>query len=66
MGFSNRYTEKTAFSISKVSYIVPAREVGIVVGVILGIFVLKEPFAVKRLAGAGFIVSGLFVLALAP
>ncbi len=56
----------TALSISKVSYIVPAREVGIVIGVILGIFVLKEPSGVKRLIGAGLIVSGLFVLALAP
>ena len=56
----------TAFSISRVSYVAPAREVGIVVGVLLGIFVLKEPFGAGRLLGSSFILLGLVFIALAP
>jgi drug/metabolite transporter (DMT)-like permease len=56
----------TALSISRVSYVAPAREVGIVVGVLLGVFVLKEPFGAGRLLGSGFILLGLVFIALAP
>lgn len=56
----------TALSISRVSYVAPAREVGIVVGVLLGIFVLKEPLGAGRLLGSGFILLGLVFIALAP
>jgi len=56
----------TAFSLSRVSYVVPAREVGIVVGVILGVFLLKEPFGRGRLLGSSFIVAGLAVIAVSP
>ena len=48
----------TAFQFSRVSYIAPAREVGIVVGVLLGILVLKEPFGRGRLFGSGLIALG--------
>ena len=41
----------TAFSLSRVSYVAPAREVGIVIGVLLGMYVLKEPFGSGRLLG---------------
>ena len=34
----------TAFSLSRVSYVAPAREVGIVFGVLMGVVILKEPF----------------------
>jgi drug/metabolite transporter (DMT)-like permease len=56
----------TAFSISRVSYVAPAREVGIVIGVMLGVFLLKEPFGRGRLLGSGFIVAGLAMIALSP
>nr|MCS5666952.1 EamA family transporter [Dehalococcoidia bacterium] len=56
----------TAFSLSRVSYVAPAREVGIVIGVLLGMYVLKEPFGAGRLLGSGFIVSGGAMIALSP
>jgi drug/metabolite transporter (DMT)-like permease len=56
----------TAFSLSRVSYVSPAREVGIVIGVMMGVFLLKEPFGGGRLLGSGFIVGGLVMVALSP
>ena len=56
----------TAFSLSRVSYVAPAREVGIVIGVLLGMYVLKEPFGAGRLLGSGFIVGGVAMIALSP
>ena len=56
----------TAFSISRVSYIVPAREVSIVVGVLAGVWILKEPFGRGRLVGSAMIVLGLILLSLSP
>lgn len=56
----------TAFTTSKVSYVAPTREVGIVIGVMLGTLVLKEPFGGGRLVGSGLILTGLVFVALAP
>ena len=56
----------TAFSLSRVSYVAPAREVGIVIGVLMGVYLLKEPFGGGRLLGSGFIVGGLALVALSP
>ena len=56
----------TAFSLSRVSYVAPAREVGIVLGVVLGVVLLKEPFGRGRLLGSSFIVAGLALIAVAP
>ncbi len=56
----------TAFTFSRVSYIAPSREVGIVVGVLLGTFVLREPFGRGRLLGAGLIAVGPIIITLAP
>jgi drug/metabolite transporter (DMT)-like permease len=56
----------TAFSLSRVSYVAPAREVGIVVGVLMGVFILKEPFGKGRLLGSVFIVAGLVLIAVSP
>jgi len=56
----------TAFTLSRVSYVAPAREIGIVIGVMTGIFLLKEPFGGGRLLGSGFIVAGLVLIALSP
>ena len=56
----------TAMSFSRVSYVAPAREVGIVIGVLLGVFILKEPFGVGRLLGSVLIVLGLILIAISP
>ena len=56
----------TAFSLSRVSYVAPAREVGIVMGVLSGVILLKEPFGRGRLLGSGFIVVGLVLMAVSP
>ena len=56
----------TAFTLSQVSYVAPAREVGIVVGVFMGVFFLKEGFGRGRLLGSSFIVLGLALIALSP
>ena len=54
----------TALPLPKVIYVAPAREVGIVIGVIMRVFLLKEPFGGGRLPGTGFIVGGLLVITL--
>ena len=56
----------TAFSLSRVSYVAPAREVGIVMGVLSGVILLKEPFGRGRVLGSGFIVAGLVLIAVSP
>lgn len=56
----------TAFSLSRVSYVSPAREVGIVISVLMGGYLLKEPFGGGRLLGSGFIVGGLVLIAMSP
>ena len=56
----------TAFSLSRVSYVTPAREVGIVIGVLMGVYLLKEPFGGGRILGSGFILAGLAMIALSP
>jgi len=54
----------TAMSRAPVSYVVAAREIGVVVAVLLGRLVLGEPHSGRRLAGAGAIFAGLVVIAL--
>ena len=56
----------TGFSFSRVSYVAPAREVGILIGVLMGAFILKERFGRGRLLGSALIVSGLASIALSP
>ena len=55
-----------AISSSKVSYVWPVRESGIVIGVLLGSLVLKEPFGRGRVLGSCLIVLGVAAIALAP
>jgi drug/metabolite transporter (DMT)-like permease len=55
-----------ALTFSRVAYVSPAREIGIVVGILLGTRNLKEPYPANRLFGAGLIVVGVFALALSP
>lgn len=53
----------TALTISNVSYVAPAREIGIVVGILLGVFILKESFGLARIIGSSKIVLGLILIA---
>ena len=55
-----------ALTTSRVSYVAPAREVGIVFGVILGTLVLKEKLRASRIIGSLLIVTGLLFLAMSP
>ena len=55
-----------AFSLSRISYVAPAREVSIVIGVLAGVFILKEPFGRGRLLGSCLIVIGLVLIAISP
>lgn len=53
------YLVLIALTFSPVSYVAPAREVGIVVGAILGATVLREANARYRLLGSAVIVAGI-------
>jgi len=55
-----------ALRFSRVSYIAPAREVGIVVGVVFGTLLLGEPFGRGRSIGSGLIIAGLVLISLSP
>jgi drug/metabolite transporter (DMT)-like permease len=54
-----------ALARAPVSYVAPARESSIVVGTLLGIFVLHEQDRGRRLAAAAAILIGVVVLSLA-
>jgi len=55
-----------ALTTSRVSYVAPAREVGIVLGAALGVFVLGEGYGMSRIWGAALIVVGCVTLGVAP
>ncbi len=55
-----------ALTTSRVSYVAPAREVGIVLGAALGVLVLGEGFGTTRIWGAALIVVGCVTLGVAP
>jgi drug/metabolite transporter (DMT)-like permease len=52
-----------ALARAPVSYVAPARESSIVIGTLLGTFLLGEPDALPRLAAAAAILAGVVVLA---
>jgi drug/metabolite transporter (DMT)-like permease len=54
----------TAMSLAPVSYVVAAREVGVVVAALLGTLVLHEPHSRRRVAAAVVIFAGLVMIAL--
>jgi uncharacterized membrane protein len=56
----------TAMQFSRVSYIIPIREVGIVFGVILGTLMLRESFNKGRILGSCLIVLGVVFISIAP
>ena len=55
----------TALTFSPISYIAPAREIGIVLAVLLGSLLLKEPFGKGRILGSLMIILGVSLVALA-
>lgn len=54
-----------ALTTSQISYVAPAREIGIVLGAAMGVLLLGEGFGASRIAGATLIVAGVMALALA-
>ncbi|MEX0801240.1 MAG: DMT family transporter [Dehalococcoidia bacterium] len=55
-----------ALTSGRVSYIAPAREVGIVIGALLGVVFLGEGYGRWRISGSLLIVAGALTLGLAP
>lgn len=55
-----------ALTTSRVSYIVPAREVGIVFGTVFGVVFLREGLGGARVWAALLILAGVLTLAIAP
>jgi len=55
-----------ALTTTRVSYIAPTREVGIVLGTILGVVLLGEGYGVTRVWGSLLIVAGVLTVAVAP
>lgn len=55
-----------ALTTSRISYIAPTREVGIVIGAVLGVRFLGEGYGAWRIAGALLILAGVLALGLAP
>ncbi len=55
-----------ALTTSRVSYIAPSREVGIVIGTAMGVLLLGEGYGMTRIWGSALVVAGVIVLAVAP
>lgn len=55
-----------ALTTSRISYVAPAREIGIVIGAAMGVLLLREGFGQARIVGAALIVAGVVLLAVAP
>ena len=55
-----------ALTTSQVSYVAPSREIGIVFGTAMGVFLLGEGYGLTRIWGSALIVCGVIVLAVAP
>ena len=55
-----------ALTTSRISYVAPVREVGIVIGAMLGVMLLGEGYGRWRIAGSLTILAGVLTLALAP
>jgi drug/metabolite transporter (DMT)-like permease len=55
-----------ALTTTRVAYVAPSREVGIVIGAALGVFLLGEGYGLTRIWGSALVVAGVVVIALAP
>ncbi len=56
----------TALTTSRISYVAPAREMGIVITAVLGVFFLGEGYGAWRILGSILILGGVLSLGLAP
>ncbi len=56
----------TALTTSRISYVAPAREMGIVLGALLGVLFLGEGYGAWRILGSLLILAGVLTLGLAP
>ena len=54
----------TALVVSPVSYVAPAREIGILIGAVMGARLLAEGHLARRAIGATAMVAGIVALAL--
>lgn len=54
----------SAMQVAQVSYIVPLREVSVLIGAILGVRLLNEGFGRERIAGAALILLGILTIAI--
>ena len=52
----------SVLQLSQVSYVSPAREIGILFSVLLGAIVLKEPMGIGRITGSLAITIGVFLI----
>jgi drug/metabolite transporter (DMT)-like permease len=55
-----------ALTTTRVSYVAPSREIGIVLGTAMGVLLLGEGYGLTRIWGSGLVVVGVVVIALAP
>jgi drug/metabolite transporter (DMT)-like permease len=55
-----------ALETTRIAYVAPVREVGIVIGAILGVTLLGESYGAARITGSLLIVAGVLTLGLAP
>lgn len=53
----------SALATSQISYVAPVREVGIVIGTLLGVVLLGEGYGITRVVGSALIVAGVVGLA---
>ena len=55
-----------ALTTTRVSYVAPSREIGIVLGTAMGVLLLGEGYGLTRIWGSAFVVAGVITIALAP
>lgn len=55
-----------ALETTRVSYVAPSREVGIVLGTAMGVLLLGEGYGLSRVWGSLLVVAGVITIALAP
>ena len=53
-----------ALTMAPLAYVAPAREVGMMAGVVLGAVLLKEKLSAERLAGVAAMVAGVVLIGL--
>lgn len=54
-----------ALTLAPLSYVAPGREIGMMVGVVVGALLLKESLTPKRISGVALMVLGVVLIGLA-